>query len=190
MEETFRSNQWYAFLILIAFMVVSTVADRWARSDTSRGMQYLGLTVYVVAWALMLVPLLWMADRYSPPIDLGALGQISTIAGAACITAAMFAALTAVVFVTGKDFSFLGAGLRLMFFAMMGLIVVSFFTGFHLGVWFSFLGVAFASGYILYDTSAVMQHYRTDQYVSAALALFASVALLFWYVLNILMSRD
>ena len=48
--------------------------------------------------------------------------------------------------------------------------------------------VVFACGYILYYTSNILHHYRTDQYVAAALALFASVALLFWYVLQIFMS--
>ena len=53
--------------------------------------------------------------------------------------------------------------------------------------------IGFACGYILYDTSNILHHYRTDQHVAASLALFASVALLFWYVLRLLMalsSRD
>jgi FtsH-binding integral membrane protein len=70
----------------------------------------------------------------------------------------------------------------------MALIVVSIVFGFNLGVWFSALMVVMACGYILYYTSNIMHQYRTDQYVAAALALFASVALLFWYVLRILMS--
>ncbi len=37
--------------------------------------------------------------------------------------------------------------------------------------------VVFASGYILYDTSNVLHHYRTEQYVAASLALFASVGI-------------
>jgi FtsH-binding integral membrane protein len=32
-----------------------------------------------------------------------------------------------------------------------------------------------------------MQHYRTTQHVAAALALFASVALLFWYMIRLFM---
>ncbi len=48
--------------------------------------------------------------------------------------------------------------------------------------------VIFASAYILYYTSNILQVYRTDQYVAAALALFASVALLFWYILRIFMA--
>jgi FtsH-binding integral membrane protein len=33
-----------------------------------------------------------------------------------------------------------------------------------------------------------LRYYRTDQYVSASVTLFASVALLFYYVLQILIS--
>jgi FtsH-binding integral membrane protein len=55
-------------------------------------------------------------------------------------------------------------------------------------VWFSAAMIVLACGYILYDTSNVLHHYRTDQYVAAAVALFASVALLFWYVLRIMMA--
>jgi FtsH-binding integral membrane protein len=61
--------------------------------------------------------------------------------------------------------------------------------GFTLGMAFSYCMIALACGYILYDTSNVLHHYRTEQYVAAALALFAAVMLLFWYVLRILLDR-
>jgi FtsH-binding integral membrane protein len=48
--------------------------------------------------------------------------------------------------------------------------------------------VLFAGAAILYSTSNVFLHYRTDQYVAASLSLFASIALLFWYILRILLS--
>ena len=51
------------------------------------------------------------------------------------------------------------------------------------------IGVAGAA--ILYDTSNVIHHFPQDRYVAAALTLFASVALIFWYVLRLFMgSRD
>src|SRR4030095_3857695 len=49
--------------------------------------------------------------------------------------------------------------------------------------------VARAGGSILYDTSNVLHHYPEDRYVGAALELFASVALMMWYVLRIFLSR-
>jgi FtsH-binding integral membrane protein len=72
--------------------------------------------------------------------------------------------------------------------AAMAVILCMILFGLNLGVFFSLAMVVLASGYILYDTSNVMHHYRTDQHVAAALALFASVALLFWYVLQILIA--
>jgi len=50
--------------------------------------------------------------------------------------------------------------------------------------------VILAAGSILYNTSNIIHHYNTQQYVAASLSLFASVALLFWYLLQIFMSRD
>ena len=74
-------------------------------------------------------------------------------------------------------------------FAAMGFIVVATLFGFALGPIFTYAMIALACGYILYDTSNVMLHYRIGQHVAAALALFAAVALLFWYILQLFMSR-
>jgi FtsH-binding integral membrane protein len=71
------------------------------------------------------------------------------------------------------------------------LIVASVIFGFNLGTWFSVGMVVLAGAAILYDTSNVLHHYSEDRYVAAALELFASVALMFWYVLRLfLSSRD
>src|SRR5205807_9319950 len=53
-----------------------------------------------------------------------------------------------------------------------------------------FRSVALASGYVIYQTSNVIHQYRTDQHVAAALGLFAAVALLFWYILQILLRSE
>jgi FtsH-binding integral membrane protein len=50
--------------------------------------------------------------------------------------------------------------------------------------------VGLAGAAILYDTSNILQRYPEDRYVGAALQLFASVAMMFWYMLRIFMSRD
>ena len=49
--------------------------------------------------------------------------------------------------------------------------------------------VIFAGAAILYQTSNILRHYRTDQHVAAALALFAAIALLFWYILRLVSRR-
>jgi FtsH-binding integral membrane protein len=69
------------------------------------------------------------------------------------------------------------------------LIICSAVFGFTLGIIFSVAMVGFAGAAILYDASEVIHHYPEDRYVGA-LQLFASVALMFWYVLRIFISRD
>lgn len=165
-------------LVLGVFMVVSWIAEKWANSDTSQGMQYAGLGLYIVAEALIFLPLLIIATTFYD----GIIGQ------AGIITAGLFAGLTFIAFTTKKDFSFLGGILKVAFFVAMGLIVASIFMGFSLGLWFSGAMILVAGGSILYQTSNIIHHYRPDQHVAASLGLFASVALLFWYVLRILMA--
>lgn len=114
---------------------------------------------------------------------------VEVISQAAMITLFMFAGLTAVVFFTKTDFSFLRTAITVGGFISLGLIVAGAIFGFNLGLWFSVGMVVLASGSILYQTSQVKDQFGTQQYVGAALQLFASVMLLFWYVLRILMSR-
>ena len=173
----------YWLIVLGAFVLVNWVADRWAQSATSLGMQYAGLFLGVAAWAVLFLPLLAIAKLLT--LNVEGLGQIGVIPAAGVTTLVMFGGLTAVAFLTKKDFSFLRGMLGVSVFAAMALIVVSLLFGFHLGIWFSAAMVIVACGYILYDTSNVIHHYRTEQYVAAALALFASVALLFWYIVRI-----
>jgi FtsH-binding integral membrane protein len=95
------------------------------------------------------------------------------------------------VFFTGSDFSFLRPAIMVFSWLAFALIVCSILFGFGLGTWFAFAMVGLASAFIIYTTSNILHHYRTDQHVGAALELFAAVALMFWYVLQILMrSRD
>jgi FtsH-binding integral membrane protein len=167
--------------VLGAFMLVSWVAESWARSDTSRGVQYLGLGLYVVAWSVMFVPLLFVAEILYPGEHLPQKAGIMTLA--------VFAGLTLAVFVTGKDYSGLRTYLSVGSLLALGFVVASIVFRFEgmVVLIFCFAMVALASGYIIYHTSNVIHHYRTDQHVAAALALFASVALLFWYILQILL---
>lgn len=168
-------------IVLAAFMGVSWIADRWARSDASQSMQYVGLGLYVVAEAVIFLPLLYIAAFYSDP---------SVIPTAGIITGLLFAGLTATAFITRKDFSFLGSILAIAGFVALGVIICSILFGFTLGLVFSAVMVFFAGGSILYTTSNIIHHYRTDQHVAASLALFSGVMLLLWYVLRILLLRS
>jgi FtsH-binding integral membrane protein len=184
-DQVLRMMGGYGWLVvMLAFMGASWLAQTWARSETSSAMQYLGLGLYVVAEAVIFLPLLIIATHF---VDK------TVIPTAGILTLAVFGGLTLAVFVTRKDYSFLSPILCVGSLIALGVIVAGILLGFSLGLFFSFAMVALMSGYILYYTSQVMLHYRTDQHVAAALALFAAVATLFWYILRIVMavsSRD
>jgi FtsH-binding integral membrane protein len=185
MMELISANTQIGWLVVLgAFIGVSWLAESWARSTTSIQTQYLGLGLYVVAEAVIFVPLLYVAEAFGPP---------NVIATAGLLTGLIFFGLTAAVFVTRADLSYLRVGLGVAALAALGVIVASALFGFQLGTLFVALMIVLACGYILYDTSNVLHHYRIGQHVAASLALFASLALLFWYVLRLLMalnSRD
>jgi FtsH-binding integral membrane protein len=167
--------------ILAAFAVLGWVSRELASRADSVSTQYAGLGIYVVAEAFIFAPLIFIASRFSDP---------SVIPTAGILTLFLFGGLTAIAFTTGKDFTFLGGILKVGGMVALGLIVCSTIFGFQLGLIFSGAMIVFASAAILYDTSKVMNHYSTEHYVAASLELFASVALLFWYVLRILMQMS
>ena len=175
--------QGYSWLILLGgFMGVTWLAQNMAYKNTNKAMQYGGYFLYILAQAVIFVPMLYIAMYYG--------GGPQMIMQAAVITGGMFLGLTAAVMLTRTDFSFLRTGLTVGFFIALGLMVAGLLFGFNLGLWFSVGMVILASGSILYSTYQIKNEFGTDQYVPAALSLFASLMLLFWYILRIFMSRD
>ena len=166
--------------ILGAFMIVGWIATRAAHTAESLSSQYLALGAYILAEAVIFVPLLTIASKVAP----------GAIANAGLITVLATLGLVGVAYVSRKDFSFLGTILKWAGLVAIVLIICSAVFGFTLGIIFSVAMVGFAGAAILYDASEVIHHYPEDRYVGAALQLFASVALMFWYVLRIFISRD
>jgi len=167
-------------LILGAFMIVGWGATHVAHTVESQALQYAALAASVVAWSVIFVPMLWMANAYGD-------GLIESAAG---VTLIGVAGLTTVVFITRKDFSFLRG--MLFWGGMLALVAIigAVLFGFELGTWFSVAMIGFAGAAVLYDTSNVLHHYSEDRHVAAALQLFASIAMMFWYVLRLFMSRE
>jgi len=172
--------QRFAWLLIIGvFWLASVLAAKWSLSQ-SKSTQYMGLGFYVLLEAVIFLPLIYIAMVYS-----GA----QVIFQAATLTVAMFAGISAVAFTSKRDFSFLRNIIVIGGFISLGLIVGGMLFGFNLGLWFSVGMVILASATILYQTSKLKDSYATNQYVGASLQLFASIMLLFWYILSILMSR-
>jgi len=179
MIQTMVGGQWSWLIVIIVFMAAGWVAQSWANNATSPAMQYAGLGLYTLAWVVMFVPLLYFAERY---------GGANVIPTAGLLTTIIFVGLTGFVFISKADFSFLRGFLAVGMLGAMGFILASILMGFSLGLVFTSAMITLMAGYILYDTSNVLHHYRTDQHVAAALKLFASVAMLFWYVVQLVMA--
>lgn len=173
------SSRFSWLLILGAFSLLGWMARSLAAKADQVNTQYLGLGIYVVAQALIFSPLLYIAALFSDP---------NVIPTAGILTLLLFAGLTAIAFTSKSDFSFLRSILTIGGFVALGLIVCSVIFGFTLGLLFSVVMVVFAAAAILYDTGKILHHYSTEHYVAASLELFASVALLFWYILQIVMA--
>lgn len=173
--------QRYIWLLIIGvFWLASVLASKWSLSQ-SKSTQYLGLGFYILLEAIIFMPLLFIATNIE--------GGANVIFQAATLTIAMFAGISAVAFTSKRDFSFLRNIIVIGGFISIGLIVGGMIFGFNLGLWFSVGMVILASVTILYQTSKLKDSYGTNQYVGAALQLFASIMLLFWYILSILMNR-
>ncbi|WNH13687.1 Bax inhibitor-1 family protein [Thalassobellus suaedae] len=174
----------YRWLIMLGgFMFVTNYAEKMTLKTPDKNTQYLAYGVYILAEAFIFVPIIYIAAYYMED-------GTEILNQAAIVTLALFTGLSAIVFVTKKDFSFLRAGLTVGFFIAIGLILAGTLFGFNLGLWFSVGMCALAAGSILYQTSNLVNKYSEDEYIPAALGLFASLMLLFWYVLRIFMSRD
>jgi hypothetical protein len=170
---------------MVVFIGGSIAAQYMARSRASVGTQYAGLTLYVLLYTLLFVPILTIASlpKYG--------GNPNLPIQAGIVTLAVFVGLTAAVFVSGKDFSFLGPVLWVCSLLALGVILAAVLFGFGLGLIFCALMVALFAGFIIYDTSNVIHRYGTDEHVAASMALFGSFAMLFYYILRIFMiARD
>ena len=170
------SGSW--LLILGGFMLVSWLATNAAHDVLNPQKQYAGLFGLAAAEALIFAPFLHYF--FSVRDDAG------TVWAAAFITAAGFAGLSAVGYATRKDLSFLRPMLMWGFIAALVLIGAGILFGFNLGVWFSVAMIALAGASILYQTQTILKTYPAEAYVGGAVQLFASIMMLFWYVLRLL----
>jgi FtsH-binding integral membrane protein len=171
-------------IILGGFMVVSWLANNLGHSGGSRGRQLAGYGVLIAANALLFAAPLFIANEMAATGD-----GPSVIFQAAMLSILAFAGLSFIALTTGKDFSFLRGILMWGGILVLALIVGSVLFGVTLGLWFSVAMIGFAGAAILYSTQTVYRSYPPDMEVAAAMSLFSSLALLFWYVLQFLMRR-
>ncbi len=165
-------------IIAIVFMLGGAYAVHAVAEKP--GINAIAFAAYVFVFGLLIAPWVMYASQTQP----GVVGQASLI------TALIFFGLTAYVFVSGKDFSFMGGVLSIVLFSMIGIAICAWLFGIVLGTWFSVIGAMLFSGFILYDTSRILHHYPVTAHVSAAAVLFVDVVLLFQHLLALMSSRD
>jgi len=183
-EFMLSMTEGYKWLLMLGgFMFATNYAESMALRTTDKNKQYLAYGIYIFFEALIFVPMLYIAMFYMES------GK-EILYQASIVTLALFTGLSAVVLMTKTDFSYLKTGLTIGFFIAIGLIIAGSIFGFNLGLWFSVGMCLLAGGSILYQTSNLVKNYGIEDYIPAALGLFASLMLLFWYILRIFMSRD
>ena len=173
---------WTWLFVLGGFMFITSYAEKLAANYDDKRTQYLGFGLYIIAEAFIFVPLLYIAMMYS--------GGTAILEQAFLVTLALFVALSAVVLISKKDFSFIRTALTVGSIVAIGIILAGMAFGFDLGLALSGFMVLLAAGSILYQTSNMVHRYTADQYVIASLGLFASFMLMLWYVIQFFMSRD
>lgn len=175
-----QGSKWSWLVVMALFIGVSYIADKWAHSAISKEMQYAGLGLFVVAEAIVFMPLIYMALNFAP--------NPNVLPSAAILTLMLAGGITFTAFTTKKNFSFLAPFITVGGFVALGVILASIIFGFTLGLVFFGIMVLFAGAVMLYQTSAIIHEYNTDQHVAASLGLFSSIALMFWYIVQFLMS--
>ena len=176
-------GSWGMLGVMVLFWFGTTAAQSLAFNRASRTSQYAGLGLYVLLQALIFVPLIY----YTAILTKGNPGEI--LIPACMATGALVVALTAVVFMTNMDFSFLKVAIVIGSICALGIIIVSLFAGWSLGAWFSIAMIVLMATVILYQTNEVKNTMETDQHVAAAFVLFSSFVTLLFYVIRLFAGR-
>ncbi len=171
-------NNWW--MVFGGFILAGWGATHVAHRVESKNAQYAAFAAFIFVEAIIFAPMLFIASIQAP-------GAIESAAG---VTIIGCVGLIATAMITRKDFSFLRGMLTWMFFLALAAILGGMLFGFQLGTWFSVAMIGFAGAAVLYDTSNIMHHYPQDKYVAASMQLFASIAMMFWYILRLFMSRN
>lgn len=124
-----------------------------------------------------------MGLMIGPAVGAASLG---TVVSAIAITSLIFVVLSAYALCSKKDFSFMGG---FLFVALIALVLTSvlniFIQNSFLHVALSYIAILIFSGYILYDTSNIVNGYETS-YVRASLNMFMNIINIFTSLLNVL----
>jgi modulator of FtsH protease len=144
------------------------------------GVNLAALFGFTTLTGVIISPVLYVIGRTNP----------GSILQAGVMTVAIFGGLTAYVFISRRDFSFLRGMVTVGLVVVIGAGVINIFVG-SLGFGFA-ISVAVLllfSGFVLYDTSNIIRRYPTNEYVAGALSLYLDAFNIFLALLRILNRR-
>lgn len=123
----------------------------------------------------------------SPAIYFYALYNPNSIWQAGIMTVGLFGGLTAYVFISKKDFSFLrGMVTTGLIILVLGSVVNIFLGSSAVGFGIAVAALLLFAGYVLYDTSNIIRRYPTNEYIAGALSLYLDFWNIFLALLRIL----
>ena len=170
-------------LYLLSIFGVSLISRKLLEGNRSIGVQYAGAGLWVLFLGILVAPFAWRAAQIT--------GGYGDVWQALTLTACVFTGLTAYVFITKKDFNFLGGALWVLTMCAfgVGMILWIFKPGMDT-MWLSIVFVVLLAGWVLYDTSKVLHHRHVRQHVAASVDLLVDFVYLFLHILLLLLPRD
>lgn len=167
------------FMFLFIIEIVFAFALAFTRRTT--GLNLMMLYAFAALQGVILCPMLLMAGAVSPGIPLMA----------AVLTLSIFGGLSLYTLISGKDFSYLGGFLSASLIGLIiGGIVMMFLHLPMMSLVYSFIGILIFSGYVLYDTSNILNRHLASEPITGAIALYLDLLNLFYLVLDLLMSLN
>lgn len=166
--------------IILVYMVLGFVFSRLVASE-NRTKAFLGMSAFAAMEGALFGPLIGLCFMMT--------GGLHLVGYALGVTAVMFGAMTALIFLTRADLTWMGGGLSVLTLAFIGVIVLGCIVGFGpIGsLLITGVGILLICGWTLYDTSKIVHHYSDGDEMIAATMLHIDFATLLWYVLLYMM---
>ncbi|HZH32673.1 MAG TPA: Bax inhibitor-1/YccA family protein [Pyrinomonadaceae bacterium] len=143
-----------------------------------RGLNLLALFAFTTFTGVVISPLMYLVGRANP----------DSIWQAGVLTVGIFGGLTAYVFISKRDFSFLRGMLwtGLIIMILGGLLNIFLVGSSALGFGLAAATLLLFSGFVLYDTSNIMRRYPTNEYIAGALSLYLDAFNIFLALIHLL----
>lgn len=168
---------------LITFLVMIGAVMGASALRHVKGVNIVALLGFTTLTGIIISPAIYIFGRNNP----------ASILQAGVLTVGIFGGLTAYVFLTRKDFSFLSGMLTTgIIIVILGGLLNIFVASDALGFALAAASLLLFSGYVLYDTSSIIRRYPTDEYIAGALSLYLDAFNIFLALLRLLngSSRD